>query len=129
MECSPVTALGNFNIDLLKYDADSNRWFEHMENYQFSQLINEPTRVTNESRTSVDHILKTTPDKVRYTQVPKIGISDHYPTILVYKDTFGRKHIHITIKYRSEKNFDKDNFLHDLSNCGWNGMYLITFLM
>ncbi len=94
---------GDFNIDLLNSDEDSNTWLELMENYQFSQLINEPTRVTNKSRTLTDHILTTTPDKVGCTKVPKIGISDHYPTVVVYKDTFGRKHTHTTIKYRSEK--------------------------
>ncbi len=85
-----------------------------------SQLINEPTRVTNNSRTLIDHILTTTPDKVRCTKVPKTGISDHYPTVVVYKDTFRRKHTHITIKYRSEKNLDEDNFLLDLENCEWD---------
>ncbi len=90
VECKQVTVLGDFNIDLLKSNADSNTWLELMENYQFSQLINEPTRVTNKSRTLIDHFLTTTPDKVRCTKVPKIGISDHYRTVVVYKDTFGR---------------------------------------
>ncbi len=115
-----MTVFGDFNIDLLKSDADNNTWLELMENYQFSQLINEPTRVTNKSRTLIDHILTTTPDKVRCTKVPKIGISDHYPTVVVYKDTFGRKHTHTTIKYRSEINFDKHNFRLDLDNCEWD---------
>ncbi len=97
VECNQVTVLGDFNIDLLKSDTDSNTWLELMENYQFSQLINEPTRVTNKNRILIDHILTTTPDKVRCTKVPQIGISDHYPTVVVYKDTFGRKHAHITI--------------------------------
>ncbi len=105
-----MTVLDDFNIDLLKSDADSNTMFDLMENYQFSQWINEPTRVTNNSRTLIDHILTTTPDKLRCTKVPNIGISDHYPTVVVYKDIFGRKNTHITIKYKSEKNFDKDNF-------------------
>ncbi len=115
-----MTMLGNFNIDLLKSDADSNTRLELMENYQFSQLINEPTRVTNKSRTLIDHILSTMPDKVRYTKVSKIGITDHYPTVVVYRDTFGSKHTHITIKYRSENNFDKNNFLFDLENYEWD---------
>ncbi len=87
VECTQLIVLGEFNIDLLKSDADSNTWLELMENDQFSQLINEPTRVTNKNRTLLDYILTTIPDKVRCTKVPKIGISDHYPTV----DTFGRK--------------------------------------
>ncbi len=75
-----------------------------MENYQFNLLINNPTIVTNKSRTLLDYILTTTPDKMRCTKVPKIGISDHYPTEVVYKkDIFGEKHTHVTNKYRSEK--------------------------
>ncbi len=54
---------------------------------------------------------------MRCTKVPKIGISDHYPRVVVYKDTFGWKHTHITVKYRSETNFNNDNCLHDLENC------------
>ncbi len=112
-----MTVLGDFNIELLKSDADRNTWLELMEKYWFSQLINEPTRVTNRSRTLIDRILTTAPDKVRCTTALKIGISDHYLTELIYKDTFARKHIHISIKCRSEKNFDKDNFVYDLDKC------------
>ncbi len=57
---------------------------------------------------------------MRCTKIPKIGISDHCPTVVIYKDTFGRKYTHITIKYRSEKNIDKVNFLHDLEKCQWD---------
>ena len=46
IECEQLTILGDFNIDLLKSDNDSKTWLETMENYQFTQLINEPTRVT-----------------------------------------------------------------------------------
>ncbi len=67
-----------------------------METYQFSQLTNEHARITNKSRTLMDDILTTTPDKVRCTKVPKIGTSDHYPTVVAYKDPFRIKHIHIT---------------------------------
>ncbi len=46
IECENVTILGDFNIDLLQYDNDSKTWLEVMKNYQFTQLINEPTRAT-----------------------------------------------------------------------------------
>ncbi len=65
-----------------------------MENYQFTQLINEPNRVTEKNNTLIDHILTTIPEKVRCTKVAKIGISDDFPTIAVFKDSFGNKHTH-----------------------------------
>ncbi len=66
------------------------------------------------SRTLIDHIFTTVPTKVRCTKVPKIGLSDHFPTIVVYKDSFGTKNMHTTIKCRSYKECDKDTFLEDL---------------
>ncbi len=48
------------------------------------------------------------PTKVRCTKVPKIGLSDQFPTIVVNKGSFGTKNIHTTIE------FDKDKLLEDL---------------
>ncbi len=36
-----------------------------MKNYRFTQLINEPTRVTEKSKTLIDHILTTIQEKMR----------------------------------------------------------------
>ncbi len=119
IECEQITILGDFNIDLLKYDNHSKTWLEIMEYYQFTQLINEPTRVTEKSKTLVDHILTPIPEKMRCTKVAKIGISDHFHTIAVFKDSFGNKQTHTSIKYRCYKNFDDDKFLNDLENALW----------
>ena len=56
---------------------------------------------------------------MRCTKVAKIGISDHFPTIAVFKDSFGNKQTHTSIKYRCYKNFDDDKFLNDLENAPW----------
>ena len=45
--------------------------------YNLSQLINEPTRVTDFSSTLIDHIFTNTPDKVVCSGVSHISISDH----------------------------------------------------
>ncbi len=36
-----------------------------MENFQFSQLISEPTRITDKTATLIDHIFTSTPKRVR----------------------------------------------------------------
>ncbi len=115
IECEQVTILGDFNIDLLKYDNDSKTWLEVMENYQFTQLI----QSTEKNKTLIDHILTTIPEKMRCIQVTKLCISDHFPTIAVFKDSFGNKQTHMSIKYRCYKNFDDDIFLNDLKNVLW----------
>ena len=120
IDCDNITVMGDFNINLLKKDADSESWSKTMENYQLCQLIDEPTRVTDTSKSLIDHIFTTNPSKVRCTKIPKIGISDHYPTIVVYRDSFGYKNMHTSIKYRSYKDFNKDTFLQDLMSVQWS---------
>jgi hypothetical protein len=55
-------------------------------------------------------------------KVPKIGLSDHYPTCVVFKENFGSKYRHTSIKYRSFKNFDQDKFFNDLNRCPWDSI-------
>ena len=52
----------------------------------------------------------------------KIVLSDHYPTRVVFKENFGDKHSHTSMKYRSFKNFDQDMFLEDLNRCTWDSI-------
>ena len=72
IDCDNITVMGDFNINLLKKDADSESWSKTMENYQLCQLIDEPTRVTDTSKSLIDHIFTTNPSKVRCTKIPKI---------------------------------------------------------
>ena len=91
-----------------------------MEDYNLHQIIKEPTRVTNTSATLVDHVFTSVPCKVRTTKVPKIGISDHFPTCFVLKSSFGMKHIHTKLKYRCYKHLNEASFIDDLSHVPWN---------
>ncbi len=69
-----------------------------MEHYQFTQLITKPTRITDKSTQLIDHIFTTIPHIARSTKVLKIGLNNHFPPIVVYKDSFRHKHTHISIK-------------------------------
>ena len=52
--------------------------------------------------------------------MPKIGLSDHFPTCIVMKGSFGKKHSHTTIRYRTYKNFDQAKLLEDLHQVPWS---------
>ncbi len=84
--------MGDFNIDLLKSDNDRTNWLNLIENFQFLQLISEPIRITDKTATLIDHMFTSTPERVRAVKLAKISISDHFPTIAVFKDSFGSKH-------------------------------------
>ena len=50
---------------------------EILETYQLFQLITEPTRVTTNSCTLIDHYITSTPEKIVRSGVIHTGISDH----------------------------------------------------
>ena len=122
LESSQLSILGDFNIDLLVNNTSSKSWLQLAENFQLHQQINKPTRGSLNSATLVDHIFTSLNAKVRAVKVPKLGLSDHYPTCIVMKDGFGTKHCHTSIKYRSFKNFEEKQFLEDLNRCKWSSI-------
>ncbi|CAB4032557.1 Hypothetical predicted protein [Paramuricea clavata] len=98
VEGHQLTIMGDFNIDVSKNTSDSQCWLESMGDLHLHQIVTESTRVTENTSTLLDHVFTSVPHKIRSVKVPRIGISDHYPTCVVFKDSFGRKHSHTTIK-------------------------------
>ena len=43
--------LGDFNIDLVSTVCQRNSWINTFQNYNLTQIIKEPTRITSESKT------------------------------------------------------------------------------
>ena len=72
--------LGDFNCDL-KCSAGMSPATSHLNNivdvYGLTQLITEPTRVTNTSSTLIDVCYTNNPDKITRSGVYHLGISDH----------------------------------------------------
>ena len=67
-----------------------------------------PTRVTHNTETLLDHVYVTSPHKVIEVLVPKIGLSDHLPTCIMYsrckRDKL--KKGHVSVKYCDIKNIN-----------------------
>ena len=112
-----VYLLGYINRNLL--DSQIKRaWNDYMEPFGLTQFVSEPTRVTSDSRSLIDHIYSNCPENVKSVHVPKIGLSDHFPVFVTRK-----MHNHIpkyTISYRSFKHFDEANFISDLQAVPWD---------
>ena len=113
--------LGDINRDLLN-DQIRSIWNDYVEPFGLTQVVSEPTRVTSNSRTLIDHIYCNCPENVKSVLVPKLGLSDHFP-IFVTRKIHNRipkgKHHH-TISYRSFKNFDEHKFINDLQAVPWD---------
>ena len=72
------------NCDLLKpKDNDTKNLKLIYNNYHFKQLITEPTRVTSDTSTIIDHISTNKPDRVLTSSIIPCGISDHGAVSLV----------------------------------------------
>lgn len=113
-----ITLAGDFNIDILPPNKPPQKWQQVLEAYNLHQLINEPTRVTKDSKTLIDHIYVTNLDQVYETHVVKYSISDHYPVGITrhYKQSLPKKHSHNTIVYRNCKTLNEEALLQDLFN-------------
>ena len=73
--------MGDFNIDLLRYDTElgSSNFYDTLSSFSYRPLIMQPSRVTSRSATIIDNIL------VNNLEIQSIGgnltasISDHFP--------------------------------------------------
>ena len=91
-----------------------------MDIYDLTQLITEPTRVTQHSRTLIDLCLTNSPDKISNSGVVDLGISDHCAIFLTRKISHFRSFVHRTAEVRQLRNFNEDEFLRDLRMNEWN---------
>ena len=103
--------LGDFNVE-----EDEGDMSEFCENYNFTNLVKEPTCFKNMNNTScIDLIITNRKRYFQHTKVIETGISDHHKmTITMFKSKFQKAKPNI-ITYRDYKNFDRDLFRKQLS--------------
>jgi hypothetical protein len=71
--------LGDFYCDLLSDRPDSNtsELLNISNIYNLSQIISQPTRITNTSKSLIDLCFTNYPDKVTVSGTHSFGIGDH----------------------------------------------------
>ena len=79
-----VLLVGDFNIDLLKYDHDttSQAMINSTTNFGYSQVISKPTRITDHSATLIDHIFTNQVYNINKSGIITYDISDHLATFV-----------------------------------------------
>ena len=91
--------------------------------FNFTQLINKPTRVTPTSKSANDLIFVSDLQKVCQSGVVTFGVSDHFLTYCTKKNTKQVFNKHKTIKIRSMKKFTTEKFQSMLSNVEWDDVF------
>ena len=105
--------MGDFNIDL---KSNQNRkWQNLIQLFDLSQLMSQPTRVTETTSTIIDHIYTSDPDVIIECFVSHHAVSDHFPVCITRKINKAAKSEHITTSYRCFKLFNENAFINDLS--------------
>ena len=122
------TIVGDLNCNVAANNVDNNtkHLLDLCELYQYSQLIQEPTRITSSSSTLIDLLLTNEPSKFSISGVKHIGISDHS---LIYAS---RKHCDRCrskpkiLENRYYKHFNIENFKRDIDLAAWQSISLVT---
>ena len=112
-EGKEIIILGDTNCDICHRDTTPSHVVQLRELYDLfdmKQIIKEPTRVTLDSSTLIDHIATTSCNNITESGVLNIGLSDHYLVYCVRKLRGGVKHQHKYFTSRQLKNFNQEAF-------------------
>lgn len=110
--CTELVCGGDFNINLLSLeDRKTVRFLEAIDSLGMKQIVNEPTRLTENSMTLIDLIMIAGDNKVLYDSGTKDtnGVSDHLAVFCTFNyktECEGSR----TVTCRNLKNIDADLF-------------------
>ena len=93
----------------------TKKYIELIRTFGLSQIIEEPTRITDKTSTLLDHILVNTPSKVTQSGVLNNCLSDHNFVYMTRKQQTIKTGKHNTINIRSMKNYTKDLLIQKMS--------------
>ena len=123
---SECIILGDFNTDVSS-TTPRNVLFKHLQSFihmfNFTQFITDFTRVSNSS-SIIDLILVSDREKNSQSGVILVGLSDHsiiYCKMKVSKDSINK---HNSVKVRSLKSYNNDDFQMNLINTDWSPVLL-----
>ena len=114
----PVLEVGDLNCDLLVNSSKSRALNSLCASLNMKQLITQPTRETETSKTLIDIILTSNPAMAVESGIVKIQISDHY-LIFTLLNLRMPKRPSAYVVARSYKHYDPQSFLSDLRKIPW----------
>ena len=121
-----IYLMGDFNICYKQKSALYKSYYELLQSFSLRQLICEPTRITSDSSTIIDHVICNPAAKICTSGVLNVSLSDHQFTFL----TRGRIHspcLNPAVrKFRSLKRYCKESFCNLLREVDWNCVLLET---
>ena len=108
----------------MQHEISKTSIHKNAANLNMSELVMEITRPL--SKTCLDHIWSSHPERLINVRVLSTGMSDHLPTIVTrkYKGVQQNKTEHTTITYRDIKNLNKEQFAAVLKEAPWDSAFI-----
>ena len=121
-----IILCGDLNIDFLSYSESRNNLVDIMGTYNIDFIINEPTRYTVNSSSSIDYICTNLNFSSEYYNlsctVIENGVSDHMAQILTYDCPRSEKSYNF-VYTRVFNDYSYNTFLNYLSRESWASIY------
>ena len=121
-ENKTIVIMGDFNIDLLKYDTekDSADFLDSMYASFLLPFISTPSRVTPRSKTLIDNIFSNNIEVGSISGNIVTTTSDHYAQVLLLQNLTNKNPTRSEIYHRNFKKLNKNNLERDLVNTNWD---------
>ena len=111
-----IIIMGDLNCDLFKTNDNDTKHIKRIYNmFKLRQVINQPTRVTSDIKTLIDHMATNRTDAISHSEAIACGISDH--DLVYLKRSMRLTHIKRdpkVIETRKYNHFNSTVFLRDL---------------
>ena len=120
-----IYILGDFNIDYAKRGAVLCRdYIRFLNLFNMKQIINVPTRVTDTTRTILDHVVTNSSGKLGRFGVLDCCISDHLP-IFCHRIQAREERYEPVVKWvRSFREYSAEILIRELRLVDWSGVFL-----
>ena len=132
-ECKEILVMGDFNLNYLSDCSSTRRMQSLSDEGSLTQMIAEPTRVTQNSMTLIDRIYASSPGSFLESGCLDAGVSDH---LLVYTVRVGgQPHGHKTKTVRAfgkcnnDHKCNNESLLEDLQSAGGGVLLKRTFFV
>ena len=116
-----IVSLGDFNINLLKYEKEHNTadFLDQMYSTSLVPRITSPTRITSHSRTLIYNIFSTDISENALSKNIITSISDHLAKFLFLSIDQFKTNNNKNIYQRNFKSFNQQISLEDIQNLNW----------
>lgn len=115
-----IYLMGDFNICTKQRSSLSKSYLELLRRFSFSQIIDQPTRITNQTSSLIDHVLSNVKGIVKKSGVLDVSLSDHQFTFFLRGRARNPCLAPVIRRFRSLKNYCKTAFCDKLSQVDWS---------